>query len=162
LSRQKRPDVLLLDIVMPDGSGLEVAEKLVGLARAPRILVLSAYNDPEYIRHLMEHGANGYLTKDQVPTHIIEAVRAVARGDGRWFVPSVPTAVTLKSRLTDREQEVLRALAEGHSNQEIADVLNVSENTIRTHTSHLYDKLDVASAREAISLAWQSGFMRVE
>jgi len=159
-AHEQRPDVLLVDVVMPEESGLEILETLMDRSSTPRILVLSSFDDPEYVRHVMEHGASDYLPKEQAPTHIVEAVRAVARGEGRWFVSSSPEAASLGTRLTHREQEVLRALAEGYSNRELADILNVSENTIRTHTSQIYDKLDVSSAREAISLAWRSGFMR--
>lgn len=162
LVQKENPDVLLLDVVMPKESDQEVTETLMKQSPPPRILALSSHNETEYVWHLMERGASGYLTKEQVSTHTVEAVRAVARGKAPWFVSSVPDVTSLRARLTDREQEVLSALAEGYSNQELAELLNVSENTIRTHTSQIYKKLNVSSARRAISLAWRSGFMRVK
>ena len=153
-----QPDVLLLDMEMPERSGPEVAQHLREEGHPVRILALSSYDDQEYVQGLLDSGASGYLTKENAPELIIEAVRAVARGEVRWFVR--PTAEMRSSPdLTDRETEILRHMARGDSNDEIGDALNISESTVRKHATHLYQKLDVDSAREAIAWAWQHGLM---
>ena len=148
--------MLLLDIEMPEVSGVEVAERLQ--EHPVRILALSSYDDPEYAAGLLDSGASGYLTKEHAPLLILEAVRAVHRGDVRWFVQPERDVSKLDA-LTDREQDVLRRLAQGLSNAEIGDALNVSVHTIRSHVANIYAKLDVDSGREAIAWAWQNGVM---
>lgn len=166
LARSEQPDVLLLDVEMPGLSGVEVARHLgsevpdgaSGKGSPVRILALSSHDDPEYVRGLMESGASGYLTKEKAPFLIEEAVRAVARGEVRWFVQPGERAEAL-ARLTEREHEILQLLAEGHANREIAERLSISGHTVRSHTTTLYDKIGVSSGREAIVWAWQSGLM---
>ena len=159
LMRTTRLDVILLDMEMPSVTGVEVARTLKAEDHPVRILALSSYDDAAYVTSLLENGASGYITKDKPPELIVEAVRAVARGEGRWFVtpvtPQNPAVI-----LSDREREVLRLLAEGCSNGEIADTLFISENTVRNHLANTYAKLGVASAREAVAWAWKSGFIR--
>lgn len=151
------PDVLLLDIELPGKSGIEVARELRD--HPVRILALSSYDDPEYAAGLLESGAAGYLTKEKAPTLILEAVRAVHRGEVRWFVqPSRETDVL--GALTLREKEVLRQLARGKSNQDLATSLGVSVHTIRTHVANIYAKLDIDSGRKAVAWAWQNGLMQ--
>lgn len=158
LARREAPDVLLLDVEMPELSGVEVARRLKGESATVRVLALSSYDDPEYVRGLVASGASGYLTKEAAPHVIVDAVRAVARGEVRWFVR--PGRVEVGGeKLTEREEEVLRLLAEGRSNRAVAEALPISEHTVRSHVRSIYDKLDVSSAREAIAWAWQSGFM---
>lgn len=156
--REERPDVLLLDIELPEKSGIEVAREL---RNSPvRILALSSYDDPEYAAGLLESGAAGYLTKEKAPTLILEAVRAVHQGEVRWFVrPSRKTDVL--EALTVREKEVLRQLARGKSNRDLATSLNVSVHTVRSHVASIYDKLGVDSGRKAIAWAWQNGLMHI-
>ncbi len=155
---EHQPDVLLLDMEMPELSGLEVAERLQARNAPVRLLALSSYDDQEYVQGLLESGASGYLTKENAPELIIEAVRAVARGEVRWFVqpalddPSSPN-------LTQRETEILEHMARGYSNDEIAEALGISESTVRKHATHVYQKIDADSAREAIAWAWQNGIM---
>lgn len=159
LVRRLRPDVLLLDMNMPDVAGLEVAEALRDDPEAPRILALSAYNDSAYIHGLLEAGAAGYITKDQHPTAIREAVLAVHRGEGRWFVP-IPKKPETLSPLTGREHEVLVLMARGLDNAEIGERLRIAENTVRNHLAAVYSKLGVGSAREAVAWAWENGIVR--
>lgn len=154
----KLPDVLLLDVEMPGMSGVEVAERLQNKSSPVRLLALSSYDDQEYVRGLLESGASGYLTKENAPELIIEAVRAVARGEVRWFVqPSLSNADTQK--LTSREIDILQLMAQGHSNERIAEELHLAESTVRKHATNVYRKLGVDSAREAIAWAWQNGIM---
>ena len=159
LVRRYRPDVLLLDMNMPEVSGPEVAEALRDDPEAPRILALSAYNDSAYIHGLLEAGAAGYITKDQHPTAIREAVLAVHRGEGRWFVP-IPKKPEVLSPLTGREHEVLVLMARGLDNVEIGERLRIAENTVRNHLAAVYSKLGVGSAREAVAWAWENGIVR--
>ena len=156
---RERPDVLLLDVNMPGAGGLEVARALAGRADAPRVLVLSAFNDSATVLGLLDAGAAGYITKDQHPTAVREAVLAVHRGEGRWFVP-IPRRPETLSPLTGREHEVLVAMARGLDNPGIAARLRIAENTVRNHLAAVYAKLGVTSAREAIAWAWENGLVR--
>ncbi len=154
--RRLAPDVLLLDMNMPEMPGPEVAAALRDDADAPRILALSAYNDSAYIHGLLDAGAAGYITKDQHPTAVREAVLAVWRGEGRWFVP-IPRKPETLSPLTGREHEVLVLMARGLDNGAIGERLRIAENTVRNHLAAVYSKLDVSSAREAVAWAWENG-----
>ncbi|PAP74214.1 response regulator [Rubrivirga marina] len=158
-------DVAVLDMEMPRVTGVEVARAVRAEGLEVAVLALSSYDEPAYVAGLLAEGAAGYLTKDQPPELIVEAVRAVARGQGRWFVAPAPGAVGAWGEadapgagLTDREREVLRLLAEGRSNAEIAGALFVSENTVRSHLTAAYAKVGVGSAREAVAWAWRTGF----
>lgn len=159
LVRRLHPDVLLLDMNMPERSGPEVAQALRDDPGAPRVLALSAYNDSAYIHGLLDAGAAGYITKDQHPTAVREAVLAVHRGEGRWFVP-IPKKPEALSPLTGREHEVLVLMARGLDNAAIGERLRIAENTVRNHLAAVYSKLDVGSAREAVAWAWENGLVR--
>lgn len=150
-------DVAVLDMEMPGMTGVEVARRVRDEALPVRVLALSSFADASYVGGLLQNGASGYLTKDQPPSMILEAVRAVARGEGRWFVqPSAPADPA--AGLSDREREVLALLAQGRSNGDIAEALFISENTVRNHLANVYAKVGVASAREAVMWAWKNGF----
>ena len=159
LVRQLRPDVLLLDMNMPTVPGPDVAAALRDDPDAPRILALSAYNDSAYIHGLLDAGAAGYITKDQHPTAVREAVLAVHRGEGRWFVP-IPKKPEMLSPLTGREHEVLVHMARGLDNADIGERLRIAENTVRNHLAAVYSKLGVGSAREAVAWAWENGIVK--
>lgn len=150
-------DVAVLDMEMPRVSGLEVARTARDEALPVRVLALTSYDDASYVSGLLQNGAAGYLTKDKPPVLIVEAVRAVARGEGRWFVQ--PTSKEDPAAgLSEREREVLGLLAQGRSNGDIADALFISENTVRNHLANTYAKIGVATAREAVAWAWRNGF----
>jgi DNA-binding NarL/FixJ family response regulator len=155
---EKQPDVLLLDVEMPELSGVEVAQQLQEASSPVRLLALSSYDDQEYVRGLLESGASGYLTKENAPELIVEAVRAVAQGEVRWFVRPSPSPDGTPD-LTGREEDVLRLMARGHSNERVAEELHLAESTVRKHATNVYRKLGVDSAREAIAWAWQNGIM---
>ena len=156
----RQPDVLVLDMELPDLSGVEVAERLAGLGSATRILAFSAHDDPAYVSRLLQLGAAGYITKDKAPAMVVEAVQAVARGEGRWFVTMArPDATPPGGELSTRETEVLRAMARGGSNDQIAGALHISANTVRNHISSIYQKLGVHSWREAVAWAWERGLV---
>jgi len=162
LVNRLHPDVLLLDMEMPGKSGVDVARELQSAGSAVRILVLSAYDDDEYISSLISNGAAGYLTKEEALGTIVEAVRGVARGEEGWFSRRAAAQIAAMARkettsggqeLTDREEEVLQMLAKGWTNTRIAHELSVSERTVRFHLSNIYDKLGVGSRAEAIAWA---------
>jgi len=156
--KSKHPDVLLLDVEMPEQSGVDVARRLHGDCTATRLLALSSYDNRAYVQGLLESGASGYLTKENAPELIVEAVRAVAAGEVRWFV--TPGEVNGDPEdLTRQERTVLARMAEGRSNDEIANVLNVTRSTVRSHLSSIYRKLALDSSREAIAWAWKQGIV---
>jgi DNA-binding NarL/FixJ family response regulator len=155
------PHVLLLDMEMPGKDGLTVARELKEAALDVRVLALSAHDDEEYIMNLLQIGAAGYLTKEEALDTIVDAVRGVARGEEGWLSRRAAARITTATRkqpnklieLTEREEEVSALLAEGHTNNEIADNLHVTERTVRFHLRNIYDKLDVNSRAAAISWA---------
>ena len=149
-------DVAVLDMEMAPITGVEVSRSVRDEGLPVRVLALSSYDDPAYVQGLLRSGASGYLTKDQPPELIVEAVRAVAQGAGRWFVTPAPGAPDVG--LSERERDVLALLAEGRSNAQIAEALFISENTVRTHLTAAYAKIGAGSAREAVAWAWRTGF----
>jgi DNA-binding NarL/FixJ family response regulator len=161
------PDVLLLDMEMPDLSGVEVARRLKAAGSPVRILVLSAYDDGHYILELLAIGAAGYLTKEEAPEAIVDAVRGVARGEDGWLSRRAAASVSAWTRrdqasgalLTERETEVMRLLARGWTNNLIAEELSLTERTVRFHLRNIYDKLGVNSRGEAMAWAFREGFV---
>jgi len=161
LANELSPDVLLLDMEMPDMKGLEVARKLKEARSPVRILALSSYDDKQYIFGLLAAGACGYLTKEEVPSTIVDALRGVARGEQGWVsrrVAAVMSAWTQdkggeERQLTDREMEVLRQLVAGKTNQEIGYELGISQKTVEKHLESIFTKLRVTSRVEAAVLA---------
>lgn len=157
MARQLRPDIVVMDIAMPQLNGLEATRQIVGEGIPTRLLILSSYADDEYVHQLTEAGASGYLIKQTAANDLIKAVREVAKGNA-YFSPSIlkrllefyrESYVTGRPRrqqsefLTSREQEVLQLVAEGHVNKQIASVLGISIKTIEKHRQQLMDKLNV-------------------
>jgi DNA-binding NarL/FixJ family response regulator len=161
LAESLLPDVLLLDMEMPDLKGVEVAQKLREMGSPVRILALSAYDDRQYILELLANGASGYLVKEEVPETIIEAVRGVARGEQGWVSRRVASQMADwihtdepgKMGLTSREMDVLRLVVSGKTNQEIGIALGISEKTVEKHLEGVFSKLGVASRVEAAVVA---------
>ena len=154
LARELRPDVVVLDIEMPDGTGVDIARVLRG--EPSRVLVFTAHTGRGFVNGLLEAGAAGYVTKDKGNDVLIEAVKAIAQGEGRWLVVPKDPADPLGG-FTDRERDVLVLLARGLSNAAIAETLFVSESTVRNSLTVVYDKLGVVTSREAIAWAWANG-----
>jgi DNA-binding NarL/FixJ family response regulator len=160
------PDVLLLDMEMPDTSGVEVARELRARGAPVKVLALSAYDDEHYIIELLATGAAGYLTKEEALDTIVDAVRGVARGEEGWFSRRAAARMAAwtrradpaANRLTERETDVLRLLARGWSNQQIAQSLGLTERTVRFHLTNVYDKIEVTGRGEAIAWASREGF----
>jgi DNA-binding NarL/FixJ family response regulator len=160
------PDILLLDMEMPGLTGVEVARQLQARRAPVRILALSAYDDPQYIRSLLESGAAGYLTKEEAPEAIVEAVQGVWRGEEGWLSRRVAARMTMWTRtvpdqmgLTSRELEVLKLVVEGRTNQEAGLALGISDKTIEKHLESVFGKLGVSSRVEAAVLAVREGLV---
>ena len=163
LAKKLVPDVLLLDIELPGIKGVEVARELQALGSPVKILVLSTYDDKQFIFGLLGNGAAGYLTKEEVPETIVEAVRGVARGEKGWVsrrVAAIMSAwthteeVSSKS-LTPREMDVLKWVVKGKTNQEIGMELGISQKTVEKHLESVFAKLKVTSRVEAAVMAVQ-------
>ena len=163
LAKELVPDVLLLDIELPGMKGVEVARELQDIGSPVKILVLSTYDDKQFIFGLLSNGAAGYLTKEEVPETIVEAVRGVARGEKGWVsrrIAAIMSAWTktdeISSKsLTPRELDVLKWVVKGKTNQEIGMELCISQKTVEKHLESVFAKLKVTSRVEAAVLAVQ-------
>ena len=168
LARLHKPDVILLDVVMPGRSGLEAAPEILEAAPKAKILVLSMQDDPSYVRQAFSAGATGYLLKEAADDELVQAVREVA-GGGRYVHPALGArlaAAEAEARaraeadpLSEREREVLRLLALGHTNQEIAKLLFISIRTAETHRAHVMQKLRVSTRAELVRHALKHGLL---
>ena len=172
-----RPDVIVMDIRMPVMDGVEATRRLAGTdaaASRPRILVLTTFDTDEHVMDALRAGASGFLLKDVTPAAFVAAIRVVAAGDA-LIAPSVtrrlldrfarlPSPADRSSevlgQLTERELEVLKLVAEGLSNREIAERLVLAEPTIKTHVSHLLLKLDLRDRAQLVVLAYETGVVR--
>lgn len=163
LFKKFNPDLTLLDVRMPVKNGIDAAMEIRQLNKDARILMLTAHDGDEDIHKAMEAGASGYVLKDSTDEKLLPAIRAVAAGQ-RW-VPEV-VAKRLESRrlfeeLTSRELLVLREVVKGLANKQIADVLNISENTVKWHLKNILAKLCVADRAEAVAVAIQRGIIHL-
>jgi two-component system response regulator NreC len=167
-ARSTNPDVILLDVVMPDQSGLEIIPTLLKENPGVRILVLSMQDDPQYVREAFAAGARGYVLKEAADNEVVAAVREVASG-GRYVHPELGARLVAaeseerrraeEDPLSERESEVLRLLALGHTNQEIAKQLFISVRTAETHRAHIMQKLRLSSRAELVRYALERGLM---
>jgi DNA-binding NarL/FixJ family response regulator len=167
-NRALKPDVILLDVVMPDGSGLDAIPTLLHERPEAKILVLSMQDDPQYVRQAFAAGASGYVLKEAADSELVAAVREVARG-GRYVHPELGARLVAaeteaakradEDPLSDREREVLRLLALGHTNQEIAKQLYISVRTAETHRAHIMQKLRLSSRAELVRYALAQGLL---
>ena len=162
------PDVLVLDMALPDMDGVEVARRLRESGSPVRVLGLSAHDDEEYIGGLLATGAAGYLTKDEARERIVEAVRGVARGETGWLSRRVAARLMARevvssadtlpvTDLSAREREVLRLVARGRDNAQIAAALGIAAATVRKHVETIFGKLGVHKRSEAVAWAWARG-----
>ena len=165
LVEQLSPDVLLLDMELPDLKGVTVAKRLKESGAPVHILALSTYNNKQYIFGLLSIGAAGYLTKEEVPETILDAVRGVARGEQGWVSRKVAAVmstwaqddVSQPSDLTDRELQVLHGVVDGKTNQEIGLDLGISQKTVEKHLESVFSKMKVSSRVEAAVMAVRQG-----
>ncbi|HEX2980628.1 MAG TPA: response regulator transcription factor [Anaerolineaceae bacterium] len=152
-----RPDVLLLDIELPDSSGVDITRKILADYPEVKILILSGHEDKHYIRALFELGVSGYLTKDEAPGTITDAIRSIAAGETGWVSRRVSSQLSRMmydetqspSNLTPREEQVLALVVEGKTNQAIAVHLGISEKTVEKYVENIFRKLGVSSRVEA-------------
>jgi len=165
---QHHPDVVLLDLRLPHLSGIEVMKQVRSQGLQTRFLVLTTYDTDEYIAPALAAGAQGYLLKDAEPEELSRAIRSLMRG-GAALEPKVAARLLgqfsdedPREELSARELEVLKLLATGGSNKAIGLQLGLSENTVKTHISHIFAKLDVQSRAEAVSIAMQRGLIRLD
>ncbi|MEU5385799.1 MULTISPECIES: response regulator transcription factor [Kitasatospora] len=170
LARQLRPDVVLMDVRMPRLSGIDATAHLVrSLPDAPRVLVVTTFENDAYVYQALRAGAQGFLLKRSRADALVHAVRLVARGDSLLF-PAAVRELALRhapvapdrsriDRLSAREGEVLRLMAAGLANAEIADRMQLGAETVKTHVARLLAKLEVRDRTQAVIAAYESGFV---
>jgi two-component system, NarL family, response regulator NreC len=169
--RAAKPDVVLLDVTMPGESGIDGLPKLLDEAPGARVLMLSMQDDPSYVREAFAAGARGYVLKEAIDAEVVAAVREVAAGN-RYVHPALGArmvaadaaaqAAVAADPLSDREREVLRLLALGHTNQEIAKQLYISVRTAETHRAHIMRKLQLSTRAELVRYAIEHGQLEPE
>jgi DNA-binding NarL/FixJ family response regulator len=165
------PTVVLMDIRMPELDGLEATRRILAAENGARILILTTFDLDEYVYEALRAGASGFVLKDDPPEQLIAAIRTVAAGDA-LLSPSITKRVIRQftriprpkppkefDELTAREQEVFRLIANGRSNPEIAQELYISETTVKTHVTHILQKLDLRDRVQAVVLAFQTGLV---
>ncbi|HEU0247479.1 MAG TPA: response regulator transcription factor [Gaiellaceae bacterium] len=165
---EHKPDVVLMDVVMPGKSGIEGMPALLQAVPDAKVLILSMQDDPHYVREAFDAGASGYVLKEAADTEVVSAVRAVAAGE-RYVHPALGArliAAEAEERkraevdpLSEREREILRLLALGHTNQEIAKMLYISVRTAETHRAHIMQKLGLSSRAELVRHALSEGLL---
>jgi DNA-binding NarL/FixJ family response regulator len=172
-ARRFSPDVVLMDIRMPEIDGIEATRRVLSEDGAPRVIVVTTFDLDEYVYEALRAGASGFLLKDIPPEQLVEAVRIVARGEAilspsvtrrtiEEFVRSSPggTPRANLDDLTEREHEVFRLMGRGMSNQEIAESLFLGMPTVKTHVGHVLSKLDLRDRVHAVVLAYETGLIR--
>jgi two-component system response regulator NreC len=167
-ARKHKPDVILMDVVLPDRSGIEATSEVLKEAPEAKVLVLSMEDDPRYVREAFSAGASGYVLKEAADTELVAAIRQVAANE-RYVHPALGARMATAEAeaaaragadpLSDREREVLRLLALGHTNQEIAKMLFISVRTAETHRAHIMQKLRLTTRAELVRYALAQGLL---
>jgi two-component system, NarL family, response regulator NreC len=167
-ARKHKPDVVLMDVVLPDRSGIEATPDVLKEAPDARVLVLSMEDDPSYVREAFSAGASGYVLKEAADNELVTALRQVAAGE-RYVHPALGARMAAAEAeaaaradadpLSEREREVLRLLALGHTNQEIAKMLFISVRTAETHRAHIMQKLRLTTRAELVRYALANGLL---
>lgn len=160
----RAPDVLIVDLRMPDGDGIQTIRDLLAINPAAKALVLTTYDTEEDIFNALEAGARGYILKDTTREEIVEAVRQIHAGN-RFLPPAIASRLAdrvIRPALTPRELDVLRLVSRGRTNKEIAVAIFVSEETVKSHMKGLFQKLGVHDRAEAVGIALQRGLLRLD
>jgi two-component system, NarL family, response regulator NreC len=167
LVEKLKPDVVVMDVAMPELNGIEATRRVSDVSPHTRVIALSMHKDSVYVREVLRAGARGYLLKDSGAGDLVSAVRAVACGEG-YLSPAVSNAVLDDYRrhvtnpidlLSSREREVLQMLAEGKTNKEIATILNLSVYTVDAHRGRIMEKLNLHSINELVRFAVRNGLI---
>ena len=171
-TRALQPDILLLDLIMPQMGGVEVLEALAAEQLPTKVIVLTGADDDELLARCIQSGAMGYLLKDAASNQLVDAIRAVASG-GCWLPPGLTEKLfrgmakkplgddaAKLSLLTAREVEVFKLLGEAKSNSQIADMLFISEHTVKVHVGRVLEKLGISSRSEAVKFAIRVGLVK--
>ena len=174
LTLQQRPQVVVLDIQMPEMTGIEAARQIKAKMPETQVLVLTAYDDDPYIFAMLQAGASGYVLKNAPSAELVRAVRTVAAG-GSALDPTITAKVMAQlssgkplgaqaavEGLTERELEVLRLAAKGHTNRAIGLELGISDRTVQGHLANIFGKLGVATRTEAVLLAMKQGWLTLD
>jgi DNA-binding NarL/FixJ family response regulator len=169
-----QPDVVLMDIRMPELDGLQATRQILAADPSARVLVLTTFDLDEYVYEALRAGASGFVLKDDPPEQLLGAIRTVAAGDA-LLSPSVTKRVIDQfsrlprheppeelDELTEREREVLALIAEGRSNAEIGEALFISDTTVKTHVTHVLQKLGLRDRVQAVVLAYQAGLVEAD
>lgn len=175
VARERRPDVILMDIRMPDLDGLEATARILAEADWPvRVMILTTFDPDEYVYRALRAGASGFVLKDIPPEELVAAIRVVADG-GALLSPKITQRLVSRfarkvsadsdkakrlSQLTEREREVFASIARGLNNQEISDALHIGAATVKTHVSSILSKLDLRDRAQAVVFAYESGLAR--
>src|SRR5574340_1024781 len=170
-----KPDVILMDVSMPELGGIEATLEIKNRMPGIKILILTQYSDKEYVSRLLKAGVSGYILKQAVGTDLISAIRAVAKGESYLYssiASSVINGYLDKSsemsvedpyeKLTDREKQVLKLIAEGHSHKEVASLLDISAKTVIAHQTNISEKLDLHSRAALIKFAITKGIIKLD
>jgi two-component system, NarL family, response regulator NreC len=167
LAEQLKPDIVVMDVSMPELNGIEATRRVTQVSPRTRVLALSMHKDSVYVREILRAGAKGYLLKDAADGDLLSAVRAVARGEG-YLSPAVSEAVLSDYRrhvtnpvdlLTGREREVLQMIAEGKTNKDIANGLNLSVYTVEAHRGRIMEKLNLHNTGDIVRFALRNGLI---
>jgi DNA-binding NarL/FixJ family response regulator len=177
LARRRRPDLVMMDIRMPGLDGIEATRRIVATSNGTvRVVMLTTFGHDDYVYESLRAGASGFLLKDAAPEELVAAIETVARGEA-LLAPAVTRAVieafvrlpqadpdlaATLAELTPREREVLKLIASGHSNGEIAEALVVSEATVKSHVGHILLKIGARDRVQAVIFAYQSGLAERE
>ncbi|HHN64151.1 MAG TPA: response regulator transcription factor [Nitrospirae bacterium] len=168
------PDVVLMDISMPVLGGIEATYEIKRIKPEIKVLILTQYDDPEYVRRLLKAGVSGYILKHAVGTDLVSAIRAVAKGEvylyssiaskvvGGYLGKEEARVEDPYELLTDREKQVLKLIAEGYTHKEIASLLNISVKTVIAHQTNISEKLDIHSKAGLIKFAIKKGIIKLD
>jgi NarL family two-component system response regulator LiaR len=171
LAEEHIPDVILMDLIMPDMDGVEATRRIKSISPRSQVVVLTSYHEDEHIFPALRAGAISYILKDIRMEELADAIRRAAVGEATLH-PGVAARIIVElqgkrkeeinpfTELTQREMDVLKLIANGHSNSEISDLLVISQHTVKGHVSNIFSKLHLADRTQAAVFAWQKGIVR--